>query len=372
MRTHFYKQISLMLLGGARFTVDEEYFQFRFRFFYVILLFSAGSSIFFIIADYTGINHLGEMHVFMLKIHLIVIAVSLIGLYNRKHLFYIFAWPYAIVCFGVFISAMLFVPQDEIRILWFFINVPGVYLLLGRFVGVIATALSMLCIVVVNNYLAVPYSDNAIATAMVGLVYLSAFFHAYSSRSISFYRRMLEYNKELTFLANHDPLTGVMNARAYYEVCNSLIELSKRESTSFAVLFVDLDHFKKINDQHGHDAGDQVLKDVSTCLKNHVRHSDVIGRVGGEEFSIFLPNTDLIGAEQVAEKLRFEIEALMPRIHSGPIRTTASIGVAISHTPTPTMANIQRQADQAMYQAKQQGRNRVSCIDMSNSGFLSA
>lgn len=363
MQPHNRKRLSSVLLGGIEFDASEEYFKFRFQFFYIILIFSIASSTFFVTADNMGVNAIGAAHVLVLKIHLAAALICLVGLYNRKHLFYVFAWPYAVVCFIVFISAMLYVPQDEIRIIWFFINIPSFYLLLGRLAGILITIFSMGCVLVVNQYLAQPYSENAIATAMVGFIYISAFFYAYSSRSVSFYQRMLDYNEQLKYLAHHDPLTGVMNARAYYECCNKLIEIANREHTSFAVLFVDLDHFKKINDQHGHDAGDRVLKAVSACLKSQARNSDLIGRVGGEEFSIFLPNTELSGAHHVAEKLRTEIEILMPQIESGPIRTTASIGVAINRTQQITIASIQRQADQAMYHAKQQGRNRVSYIE---------
>ena len=121
---------------------------------------------------------------------------------------------------------------------------------------------------------------------------------------------MNDANDQLRVQAARDPLTGVMNARAYYAATERLITLSLRTGKPFSVLFVDLDHFKSINDRYGNEAGDIVLKEVPASLAKNARDCDALGRIGGEEFSLFLPNTDLVGAEVVAEKLRTAIEGL--------------------------------------------------------------
>lgn len=114
-------------------------------------------------------------------------------------------------------------------------------------------------------------------------------------------KELIEANKQLQFLANNDPLTGVLNTRAYHQTCEKIINLANRHDALFSVLFVDLDHFKNINDIYGHDAGDLVLKATSNCIMDTCRKSDVIGRVGGEEFSIFLPETDSAGADSYTQ-----------------------------------------------------------------------
>jgi len=124
------------------------------------------------------------------------------------------------------------------------------------------------------------------------------FFHAYVDRSLSFFKRMRDYNVRLQQLASHDPLTGVMNARAHYAACNQHIALSQRQGEHFAVLFVDLDHFKSVNDTHGHAAGDEVLRTVATTLRQKLRSTDLLGRIGGEEFCAFLPATALDGGHE--------------------------------------------------------------------------
>lgn len=178
-------------------------------------------------------------------------------------------------------------------------------------------------------------------------------------------KELIEANKQLQFLANNDPLTGVLNVRAYHKTCEKMINLAKRNDATFSVLFVDLDHFKNINDTFGHDAGDLVLKATSNCIINTCRKSDVIGRVGGEEFSIFLPETDSAGAIKFAEKLCANIEILNPSItEDNEIKVTASIGVATKMAHHKTITDIQRDADHAMYHAKKNGRNRVSYLHL--------
>jgi diguanylate cyclase (GGDEF)-like protein len=164
-------------------------------------------------------------------------------------------------------------------------------------------------------------------------------------------------------MAMHDPLTGVLNARAYYQTCDGLLLQLQRSGQDYAVLFVDLDHFKRVNDTHGHAAGDQVLKAAASCIGRNLRSSDWLGRVGGEEFSVFLPDTSLEAALQVAEKIRRSLELMeIPLEHGTLLRVTASLGVAARHPTLRNLAQLQAQADCAMYEAKKSGRNRVTAF----------
>jgi diguanylate cyclase (GGDEF)-like protein len=201
------------------------------------------------------------------------------------------------------------------------------------------------------------------ATALVSMAYLGFLFHAYGAESMSYFKRMRTYTLELEQLASHDPLTGALNARAYYAACTQYIGLAKRSNQPYAVLFIDLDHFKRVNDTYGHAAGDAVLRAVSNCLHMAVRNSDFLGRIGGEEFSVFLPNTSPLGAQQLAEAIRLSIEVLHPSIGEQNLPVTASVGVAVSEGVAMGIQEIQRQADQAMYEAKSLGRNRVSVFN---------
>lgn len=137
---------------------------------------------------------------------------------------------------------------------------------------------------------------------------------------------------ELEYQAHHDALTGLLNSRTYYEVCTHLIAGSDREQKPYSVLFADIDHFKNVNDQYGHDIGDIVLQQVSECIIDGCRRSDLVGRVGGEEFSIFAPNTSKRGALVLAEKIRRNIENLNCSVYEEDIHITVSIGV-VNCTP---------------------------------------
>jgi diguanylate cyclase (GGDEF)-like protein len=298
-----------------------------------------------------------------------IFSLAAIGLWlvirGRIHLVIVIAICYEVVCLLEYVSALIYVPYDELRILWFYTNIPGVYIMLGKKAGFIVTVISIAIISFLNNYLESPYSSNALATAISALIYLSIFFHVYIDRSMSYYQRMKTSNDRLVEMATTDPLTGLLNARAYYDLCNNQIALMHRIQSSYSILFIDLDHFKTINDTYGHAIGDLVLKQTANCLLKHLRKTDIIGRIGGEEFSVFLPNTDKRHAVNLAEALRRHIE--IQRIDIGntsSIQITASIGVSSENGfGASTITELQKSADSAMYDAKHAGRNRVSIFN---------
>jgi diguanylate cyclase (GGDEF)-like protein len=235
-------------------------------------------------------------------------------------------------------------------------------MLLGSRAGWFITCVTIAVLIGANGLVPVPYSPPALMTAIVSLLYLGLFFHVYGNRSISYFKRMRDYSHALERLASHDPLTGVMNARAYGQACDRGIRAAARSGRPYSVLFIDLDHFKSINDRHGHDAGDAVLKAAANCIATGIRTTDALGRIGGEEFSVFLPDTPPDAAMTLAESLRLRIEHLSPVIDSGPLSVTASIGVSSSTDALENLKSLQQRADQAMYAAKAQGRNRVSFL----------
>lgn len=167
---------------------------------------------------------------------------------------------------------------------------------------------------------------------------------------------------ELRHLAEVDPLTSVFNRRAFLTLLEKAISQAERTRQSLPVLVLDLDHFKKINDTWGHSGGDDVLRQFVVLANRCLRKEDVMGRLGGEEFAIFLPNADGPGAQAVAERLRSLVQA--QPVQSGPqsIALTVSIGVAMCVRGDSADAVLKR-ADTAMYLAKQNGRNRVEVAE---------
>lgn len=355
--------LSRLLFGRVNFEASEEYLEFQYKFLCVLILAGALLTGLLIVGSQSGANPIHPTHIRSMTVFTLGSLVFWLLLRGRKTWFAGIAWPYEILCLLEYASALYYVSADEFRVIWFFTNIPGVYLLLGRRVGFVVTALTAIGLAFGNAALPAPYSPNALATIVASVVYLGLFFHVYVNRSISYFLRMRESNKQLYQLAMHDQLTGVLNARAYYQSCDQMIAVAKRTGAPYAVLFVDLDHFKSVNDTYGHASGDLVLKSAANCIGQRLRSSDLLGRVGGEEFSVFLPGTDLSAAAQVAEKIRQAIEALDIELAPGQyLKISASIGVARNQHSDQSLKDIQQQADVAMYQAKKAGRNRVSCF----------
>ncbi len=168
---------------------------------------------------------------------------------------------------------------------------------------------------------------------------------------------LLAKNDALRELAITDDMTGLNNRYYFDRRVAEEIERSERYDTPLAMMIFDLDRFKNINDTWGHDIGDKVLISVTTVAKNNIRKPDILARWGGEEFVILVPQTDLLGAAALSEKLR---EAIATTKHPGVGAVTASFGVAEKITGEPFESWFRR-ADQALYQAKSKGRNCVVC-----------
>jgi diguanylate cyclase (GGDEF)-like protein len=156
-----------------------------------------------------------------------------------------------------------------------------------------------------------------------------------------------------------DPLTGMYNRRYMEETLARELLRAQRTQSSLSVVVVDLDHFKKVNDTHGHAAGDAVLKGTGQCLQGAVRASDIACRLGGEEFILILPECPRDDAVQKAEELCARVRGLSFREAASAVRVTASIGVAAFPSDGSTAAAVVEAADAALYQAKRSGRNRV-------------
>lgn len=164
---------------------------------------------------------------------------------------------------------------------------------------------------------------------------------------------------ELREQAVTDSLTGLYNRRYFWDALTREMMTAQRKGTPFSVILLDIDHFKKINDTRGHDAGDRVLKEIADLIRGSVRGSDIAVRYGGEEFAILLPETAASVAEERAENLRRELEALELRCGGQILQVTASLGVAEYTERTPHASSLMKAVDDAMYAAKAAGRNKV-------------
>jgi diguanylate cyclase (GGDEF)-like protein/PAS domain S-box-containing protein len=168
--------------------------------------------------------------------------------------------------------------------------------------------------------------------------------------------------QELQLMASTDPLTGLLNRRRFLEQAESEFLRSQRYQHELAAVMLDIDHFKTINDSHGHFVGDQVLTAMSRATENLLRGTDIIGRWGGEEFVILMPETPLPGAAILAERLREVLARLSVDTAAGLLRFTVSAGVAARGRKDASITDILQRADSALYAAKQHGRNRIQVL----------
>ncbi|MGE5224399.1 MAG: diguanylate cyclase [Omnitrophica WOR_2 bacterium] len=169
-------------------------------------------------------------------------------------------------------------------------------------------------------------------------------------------------HKEMVHMAKMDALTELYNRRSLLELGKREIERCHRFGRTLSVIMLDIDHFKQVNDTYGHSAGDQVLRVLADRCQSQIRKVDILGRYGGEEFVIFLPETPLEAAKEVAERLREAMENEPIMTDQGEIRTSISLGLAAGVKDIADLNEVLRQADTALYQAKQSGRNRVVAV----------
>ncbi|MBI5953469.1 MAG: diguanylate cyclase [Chloroflexi bacterium] len=185
---------------------------------------------------------------------------------------------------------------------------------------------------------------------------------ASGKRILRLEEQLTEARQQVEVLAMHDGLTGLLNRRAIEEHAGAEFKMVARKERPMSVIMLDVDHFKNVNDQFGHAIGDQVLRQVAKVLQENSRGYDRVGRWGGEEFLLILPDTELRDAALVAERLRTQTAGTKIPLESGEsISVQISLGVACTVNGFPSLAKLIEAADQSLYKAKQTGRNRV-CI----------
>lgn len=199
-----------------------------------------------------------------------------------------------------------------------------------------------------NDYIAKPVVEEELRARVTNLLSAKHLFDT-----------VREQQKKLEEFAVTDQLTGLYNRHFLYEAAQQAVANANRHNYPLSLLLLDLDHFKRINDSHGHDVGDQVLREVGALLRKNCRDGDVAARFGGEEFVLLLLECRLEDAQIKAERLRAEIAAARPAGHA----ITASIGVTTLSAGQTRFEQLFKQADTAVYAAKHAGRNRVALAE---------
>ncbi len=188
---------------------------------------------------------------------------------------------------------------------------------------------------------------------------------AYVGRILSFrdVTRQKQLEDQLEYFASTDSLTGLYNRRHFSHLAEMELHRGIRYGSPLSLFMIDIDHFKQINDNFGHDMGDRIMREMVKICRKSLREADLFARWGGEEFVVLLPETGLAEAAEAAERLRESIENLEMESSSGKVTMTISIGVAELGSSGSALEDGLKEADRAMYHSKAMGRNRCSCID---------
>jgi two-component system, cell cycle response regulator len=198
-----------------------------------------------------------------------------------------------------------------------------------------------------NDIILKPYDNDELIVRSSNLI-----------RTNRLLKKVNSQNQQLTELALTDQLSGLYNRHSLYDLAPKYISNARRSEAFLSLLVIDLDHFKNINDTHGHNVGDIVLKSVSAVLQSSCRVEDMVARFGGEEFVMLLANCNLENAAVIADRLRKAIESIQPE----GLVVTSSIGVSELHSQDQDFDSLFERADKAVYEAKKTGRNKVVCL----------
>lgn len=198
------------------------------------------------------------------------------------------------------------------------------------------------------EYLTTPFNEQELRVRLIVAV-----------RTLSRQDNLISSREQFRDQATRDALTGVWNRRGILEILEKELDRAERNDRSTGILMLDLDHFKNVNDAHGHLAGDLVLQETARRLSRKLRAYDCLGRYGGEEFLIVVPATDERELSELAERIRTAIESEPVHTEMNDIRVTFSIGAAMAKPGDRSKANVIALADEALYKAKKLGRNRV-------------
>ena len=205
-----------------------------------------------------------------------------------------------------------------------------------------------------------PVTSMAVMIACLPMLLIHSI--AVSQASYRLVRKVKRQNRQLDELSRRDTLTGLDSRRHWQERASALLEQCAATGDPATLLMIDIDHFKAINDRHGHAAGDDVLRATADVIRHSIRGQDDAGRLGGDEFAVVLRHTDVEAAATVARRIREGVEAL--RVQSAPgLLPTVSLGLAQAMAPQEGLRAWMEAADRALYRAKSAGRNRLAVHD---------
>jgi len=351
------------LYSGFKFSAEEDLLKFKFKMLNSIFIIVAFFSALFGLLSDLGINDIGPIHSKVNYIYSFLTIMLIFFLRSSKENYILTVHSLLIISLLTFTSALIFVPQDEFRMIWFYLLIFVAYMVSGKLSGILYTLGSIAIILSTNYFIDLQLSNIAINSGILGLLIGSFLSNVYTNKISNYEESLRKQNSSLSLLASTDYLTGIMNRRMFNEISEHYFQTAQKNALHLTLLLLDLDHFKKVNDTYGHQAGDQILKHFVKILEGILNKSDIFARIGGEEFAILLSQTNSDEAYILAERIRKVIENDFITYNGQDIFVTTSIGISKNRKSDTEFENIFSRADMALYQAKNEGRNRTCHAD---------
>ena len=353
------------LYSGFKFGGDEDLLQFKFKMLNSIFIIIAFFSALFGLLSDLGINDIGPIHSKVNYVYSFLTVMLIFFLRLSKENYLLTVHSLLIISLLTFTSALIFVPQDEFRIIWFYLLILVAYMISGKTSGILYTLASIVIILTVNFFVDLQLSQVAINSGVLGLLIGSFLSNVYTNKITNYENSLKQQNSSLNVLASTDYLTGIMNRRMFNEISEHYFQTAQKNELNLTLLLLDLDHFKKVNDTYGHQAGDLLLIRFVETVENILTKSDIFSRIGGEEFAILLSQINREDAYDLAEKIRKEVENITINYEGQNVFVRTSIGITRNGPTDTSFDDMFSRSDMALYKAKKEGRNQTCCAPFS-------
>ncbi len=345
--------LKTILVSGHSFDVSEHELKLRFILFNSLLIFNI---LIVTLATFVRFSHAQYIHASIDAVYVLLASSSFIlARYEKKNfdklVYFVIFFSYSVVTLSFYGGLN---PLTGIG--WYFILLMITFFLKGHREGGVIFVISLFTIISISyfKYLFTPIEIFLGLIPFLGSLFFMYFFENINNKL----KNIIEEQKEFyQYQAQYDGLTKIPNRALFLDRLSQSIKTAKRSKTKLAILFIDLDHFKEINDSLGHHIGDRVLIEVAKRLNSQIRESDTVARIGGDEFSIIIDGfSDIKVVNNIIEKL-FDSMSYAYQCHEHHLKFSLSLGVTVFPEDSENMDTLLQNADKAMYRAKNSGRN---------------
>jgi len=316
-------------------------------------------SLLFGIMHSLNINNIGTFHATVNYISSVLLILLAYLLKQKNTHFKPVLFAFLGLCFAICLSTLINISTNQFRSIWFFILIMLAFFFGGKSTGYPLAIISSLTIILSNVLIKDTFNDVSLTGMIIAIIIFSMFLATFTDQMSSYILLLDKQRNELNYLANKDPLTGVLNSKVYEQLGKKQLLYAKENGENLSILYADIDHFRQVNKRYGQQLGDLFLQHVVDVMKSVLHSNGIIVHIGGEEFCIILPGTDLINARNLALRVKNAVRDRYYHHKEEVVVVTMSIGVASLHESDQEIRSIQIRADKALIKAKHLGGDEV-------------